>query len=152
MGAASASGVFCPDQELPWVPTTPLSAEERRIWRRALNVLRGTPDEECRRAGALLRALERGGRVSVWTEPDTTGGLIYFGATYLAADLEPLAIQFWAAAFRRPFSWMIGAMAHEAFHALRPEGSEPEALEFGNGCARADERPALGGIIAGLSP
>jgi hypothetical protein len=91
--------------------------------------------------------------VSVWTAADTTAGLVYYGASYLAADSSPLAVQFWAPAFDRPVSWLAGAMAHEAFHLFEPEASEAEAVAFGSVCSRAGgqgSRPDP--ILAGALP
>jgi hypothetical protein len=90
--------------------------------------------DECRRAAAILQRLERTGAVSVWTEADTTGGMVFFGASYLDSEGSPIAVQFWAPTFQRSIAWVAGAIAHEGFHLLRPRATEDESLRFGLGC------------------
>jgi hypothetical protein len=130
-----------------WTPTRALGGEERRVWDRALARL-SEVDEGCRMAASEAARLERAGRVSVWEQPDTVGGLVYFGATYVSTDGRPLAMQFWAPTFDRPLAWVAGAVAHEGFHALEPAASEDEALRFGDRCARAVERVARPRVVA----
>ncbi len=130
-----------------WTPTRALGGEERRVWDRVLARL-SEVDEGCRMAAIEAARLERAGRVSVWEQPDTVGGLVYFGATYVSTDGRPLAMQFWAPTFDRPLAWVAGAIAHEGFHALEPAAPEDEALRFGDRCARAVERAARPRVVA----
>lgn len=147
LGGATGPLSQCAGAGTAWTPTRALGGEERRIWDRVLARL-SEVDERCRMAAAEAARLERAGRVSVWEQPDTVGGLVYFGATYVSTDGRPLAMQFWAPTFDRPLAWVAGAVAHEGFHALEPTAPEDEALRFGDRCARAVERTARPKVVA----
>lgn len=147
LGGATGPLSQCDGAGTAWTPTRALGSEERRVWDRVLAWL-SEVDEGCRMAATEVARLERAGRVSVWEQPDTVGGLVYFGATYVSTDGRPLAIQFWAPTFGRPLPWVAGAIAHEGFHALEPAAPEDEALRFGDRCARAVERAARPGVVA----
>lgn len=147
LGGATGPLSRCDGVGAAWTPTRALGGEERRVWDRALARL-SEVDEGCRMAASEAARLERAGRVSVWEQPDTVGGLVYFGATYVSTDGRPLAMQFWAPTFDRPLAWVAGAVAHEGFHALEPAASEDEALRFGDRCARAVERVARPRVVA----
>lgn len=140
MGAAADAGPLC-GVAGAWVPTAPLGFEQRRIWDRALDRL-ARAGEACRMAAATVARMERAGVVSVWQAPDTVGGVVYHGATYLGPALEPVAMQFWAGTFDRPLAWVAAALAHEGFHALDPPATEAEALRFGERCGGEAERRA----------
>lgn len=134
-----------------WVAAHPLDREQRATWIRASRLLGDIDDQSCRAAGRMLDRIERSDLARVWQEPDTTGGMIYFGATYLAADETPLGIHLWTRAFDRPFGWLVGALAHEAFHVMAPHAREEEAIAFGIKCGdRAAGRIAF--VAAGNLP
>ncbi len=144
LGAAAFGTPLClSDDVVRWVPTRALTGEERARLGRALVTLRQAPDGACRLAASTLRALDRRDRVSVWQAVDTAGGMVYYGATYVAADSTPIAVQFWAPAFSRSSDWIVGAAAHEAFHALHPDASESDAIAFGERCRDAARGPTI---------
>lgn len=137
LGAARAANHRCLDGPWTWVPTAPMAPDQLERWARALESLETSGRPRCRAAAAVLDRLERQGRVSVWAEVDTVGGMLYLGAAYLDREAAPLAVQFWAPAFDRALDWFAGAAAHEAFHVLRPGEAEAEAIAFGAECAAA---------------
>jgi len=138
LGAAAVGAPRClADEAVRWVPTRSLTSEEESRLERALVKLAGASDGTCRAAGRALDERHRRGRVSVWRAVDTADGMVYFGATYLAPDATPIAVQFWAPAFSRSLDWFVGAAAHEGFHVLQPRADEAEAVAFGDRCREA---------------
>ncbi|MGE0441594.1 MAG: hypothetical protein AB7S39_14000 [Gemmatimonadales bacterium] len=148
--AGSTGDQVCPSTAEHWVEASRLTADERRVWDRAVNRLTTAVRDDCRATAGFLARLERAGRIGVWAEPDTTGGMVFFGATYLDQHNELLAIQFWSRTFSRPVSWVVAALAHESYHARHPAASEEEALQFGETCRRATEpRNSMPLFVAG---
>lgn len=135
LGGAAEDRPLGVDSRSSWVPTAPLNATRRRVWRRALRHL-SEAGGACRIAAETLDRLEAAGRVSVWHAADTVGGLVFFGATYLASDATPISVQFWSRTFEQPLWSVTRAMAHEGFHVLEPAGAEEEAGRFGDRCAQ----------------
>ena len=136
LGTGRRQITTCPNDGTTWDRTTRLNAEESRLWDRAVAALRERGSDECREAASTLTTLQRHGLISVWAAPDTADGMVYYGATYVAPDSTPIAVQFWAPAFRRDFIWIVSALAHEAFHVMRPTATEEATVEFGAACAR----------------
>ena len=144
LGATAVAAPSClAADEVRWVPTRAMSPEERARWSESVDRLARAPDVSCRQAASVLSGLERTGRISIWRAVDTAGGIVYFGATYVAPDSTPLAVQFWAPAFDRPLEWLVGAAAHEGFHVLHPEAAEAAAIAFGEGCRQRSRVPAV---------
>ncbi|MGE0556016.1 MAG: hypothetical protein AB7R55_21515 [Gemmatimonadales bacterium] len=136
LGAAASPGAVCPTSDrFAWVPSSRMSPEERGAFRRAVDELVGDRMGVCRATGLAMRNLDRADRVRVWVEPDTAQGFVYYGATYVTPDAVPLAVHFWSAAFTRSAEWLVAAVAHEGYHAIRPEASEAEAVQMGRSCA-----------------
>ena len=144
LGATRSEERQCPAHAGNWVRTFRMGDREALAWRRALAGLRGSADAKCRLAARTLVWLERTGLVSVWAPPDTTAGMVYYGATYMTDAGSPLAIQFWYRSFERPVEWLAGALAHEAYHALYTDATESQAEAFGDGCARRLGPPDTG--------
>ncbi len=140
LGAAGIEGLQCLGESDGWVATSPMDRDQRRAWEAALGRLASHGMAECRRAAAVLAEADQAGLVSVWTPADTAGGMVFFGATYVTPSATTLAIQFWAPAFERSTRWLTGALAHEGFHAMRPDASESEAHDFGAACAGGSVR------------
>ena len=103
----------------------------RLAWRQAVGILANSGDASCRLAADTLVWLEQVGVVSVWTPADTAAGFVFFGSSYASESTAPLAVQFWAPAFERPVDWLVGALAHEAFHVLHTDATEASATDFG---------------------
>ena len=136
LGAARSANRQCLAHTAQWVATEPMAEHERLAWRSAVAQLSGSPLPTCQLAARTLVWLEQTGTVSVWAPADTAAGNVYFGATYLTDGGSPLALQLWSRAFERGTEWLAAALAHEAFHVLRPKASELEALTFGERCGR----------------
>jgi len=120
------------------------------VFRGAVDELVGDRMGVCRATGLAMRDLDRADRVRVWVEPDTAQGLVYYGATYVTPDAVPLAVHFWSAAFTRSAEWLVAAVAHEGYHAIKPGASEAEAVRVGRSCAiRAPDPWAATGFGSG---
>jgi len=151
LGAAASPGAVCGTADrFAWVPSVRMSPQERGVFRGAVAELVRERIGVCRATGLAMRDLDRADRVRVWVEPDTAQGLVFYGATYVTPDAVPLAVHFWSAAFTRSAEWLVAAVAHEGYHAIRPEATEADAVRVGRSCVMRTSDPwAATGVSGG---